>query len=155
MKKVIFECIGNSILFILMGLLLIFPFSSFKADDSGFEVTLSIFPLIFFGYFILFLVIRFFILHDGKKSNFSVSELTFSDEREKIIVAESTKFSYQVMITGLIVSAAVLSGIQAFSHIFSNNNFISSYSAGIALIVLNLVLGVLSYALKWCIEYQK
>ena len=60
MKKVIYECVGNSILFVLAGMMFIHPFSDYQYDSNGFNVVIGIFPIIFIVYLIGFMVIRFF-----------------------------------------------------------------------------------------------
>lgn len=155
MKKVIYECVGNSILFALMGLLLIHPFSEYSTSADGFSAVTGVFPLIFIVYLILFAGIRFFVFRDGKKSKYKNSELSFADEREKIIVAESTKTAYQVLVFALMVSMAILAGIRFFSLTLLENANISIYSIGIALITMNLILAMVSYCVKWCREYRK
>jgi len=42
MKKVIFECVGNSILFILAGMMLIHPFSDYQKDELSSQVRQSL-----------------------------------------------------------------------------------------------------------------
>ena len=101
------------------------------------------------------MIVRFFVFKTGKKSAYNDSDLTFSDEREKTIVAESTKTAYQVLVFSLIVSMAFLAGARAFSLTIFENMGINIYSVGIALITLNLVFAMVSYCVKWCIEYKK
>lgn len=155
MKKVIYECVGNSILFVLAGMMFIHPFSDYQYDSNGFNVVIGIFPIIFIVYLIVFMVIRFFVFKDGRKSVYKNSELAFSDEREKIIVTESTKTAYQVLVLSLIISMAFLAGARVFSLTLLADMGIDVYSIGIALITLNLVLAMISYCVKWCVEYKK
>ncbi len=155
MKKVVYECVGNSILFALMGLMLTQPFSEYSTGADGFYAVTGVLPVVFIVYLILFAGFRFFIFRKGKKSLYKDSELSFADEREKIIVAESTKTAYQVLVFGLIVSMAVLAGTRFFSLTFLENANISIYTVGIALITINLILAMISYCLKWCREYKK
>jgi len=154
MKRVIFECIGNSILFVLAGMMLIHPFSEFQNTDEKFYFATGIFPLIFVLYLIVFGLVRLVVYKKSKKP-FKDSELSFSDEREKIIVAESTKLAYQVIITSLLVIMAVLAGIRFFSLTILQNMGIDLYSVSIALITVTLVFAMLAYGIKWCVEYRK
>ena len=155
MKKVIYECVGNSILFALMGLTLIHPFSEFSGSFEGFSAVTSVLPFIFIIYLILFAGIRFFVFRDGKKSQYHNSELSFSDEREKIIVSESTKTAYRVLVFALILSMAILAVTRFFSLTFLKNANISIYVVGVFLITMNLILAMISYCVKWCREYKK
>lgn len=155
MKKVIFECVGNSILFLLAGMMLIHPFSEYQQNTNGFYVVVGILPIIFMVYLITFIILRFHVFKDCKKSSCDASELDYADEREKIIVAESTKTAYQVLMFSLIVSMAFLAGIRVFSLIILKDMRIDLYSVGISLFTLNLMLAMISYCVKWCIEYKK
>jgi len=96
-KKVIFDCIGNSVLFILAGLMLIRPFSDYRHTQDELFVVVGIMPFIFVAYLAAFIVIRFLIFKNEKRPENSAlgSELAYADEREKIIAAESAKTAYQ------------------------------------------------------------
>ena len=157
MKKVIFECAGNSVLFILAGLMLIRPFSSYHHTPDGFSVVIGIMPFIFAAYLASFIAIRFLVFKGGKRPNEKNaalgSELSYADEREKIIVAESTKTAYQALVFCLIVSMAILAGAKAFS--FMIPAAINIYSVGVMLIASNLAVAMISYCLKYCVEYRK
>lgn len=155
MKKVVYECVGNSILFILSAMMLINPFASFSNDANGFEVTFGIFPVVFIIYLVAFIIVRGFVFKDSKKPLFSDSELAYQDEREKIIVAEATKAAYKVLVFSLIVSMAILAAIRAFSLTVLSSWNINLYAVSVALISIILVLAMISYCTKWCIEYKK
>jgi len=86
----------------------------------------------------------------GKNAN---SELDFSDEREKIIVAESTKTAYIALIGGLIVSVAAIGGINLFS--LSMNIEIDIYFAAVSLLVILLDIATICYGVRWVSEYLK
>jgi len=88
--------------------------------------------------------------HWGKKYN---SELAYSDEREKTIVAESMKIAYTVLVGGLIITIAVIGGAKFFS--LSTGLGISTYSIAIALLTALLDIATISYCVKWCREYKK
>ncbi len=155
MKRVIFECTGNSLLFILAGIMLIHPFSEFQSSEDEFYFATGVFPAIFILYLIIFGASRLLIYKKSKKSFYKDSELSFSDEREKIIVAESTKLAYQVIITGLIIAMALLALIQFFSMTILQNMQIDIYFASITLFTLILVAAMAAYGIKWCVEYKK
>ena len=88
--------------------------------------------------------------HWGRKYS---SELAYSDEREKTIVAESTKIAYMVLVGGLIVIISVIGGAKFFS--LSTGLDISTYSIAIALLTALLDIATISYCVKWCREYKK
>jgi hypothetical protein len=86
----------------------------------------------------------------GKKDN---TELAYSDEREKIIVAESTKTAYKILTGGLIVIIAAIGGAELFS--INTGIEISTYVISIALMTALLDAATISYCIKWCVQYKK
>ena len=50
---------------------------------------------------------------------------------------------------------ALLAGTRVFSLTILADMGIDVYSIGIALITINLVLAMISYCVKWCVEYKK
>ncbi|QOX64545.1 hypothetical protein FRZ06_14945 [Anoxybacterium hadale] len=154
MKKIIIKSTGNVILFLLVGLAFLFPFSEINSIQSvGFSVTLSIYPIMLGVYLILYPILYYMVSKRLKWSKTDIHELAFSDEREKIIVAEATKISYIVLTGGLILSIAIIGGIKLFS-LFTHEE-VSVYFASILLITILLVLSTISYCAKWCLEYRK
>ena len=57
MKKVVFESVGNALLFVLMGLAFMFPFSRYEggATADGFSLSVHLSPLM--AVFVVFLVL--------------------------------------------------------------------------------------------------
>lgn len=154
MKKTIIISACNSILFILFGLTFLFPFSEVnQIKNTGFSGTFTIFPILLVIYIILYPAAFYAarkIFKMDKKDN---SELTFSDEREKIIVSESAKASYKILVGGLISMIAIIGGIKFFS-LFTHEN-INIYFMSILLMTILLVLSSITYCIKWCLEYRK
>ena len=153
MKKTVFQCIGNVLLFTLMGLAFMFPFSEVTQMEMGFQGSITIFPFLLIAYLIVYPIVHYILVkkyHWGKSAN---SELAYSDEREKIIVSESTKIAYRVLIGGLIITIAAIGGIKFFS--LSTGMDISTYSTSIALLTVLLDIATISYCVKWCREYKK
>jgi hypothetical protein len=136
-----------------MGLAFLFPVSDVVITENGIGGSLTIFPFLMIAVPIVYLIAYFILAkkyHWGKADN---SELAYSDEREKIIVAQSTKVAYKVLIGGLIFVVAAIGGINFFS-IFTSMG-ISIYMVAIALITLLLNIAMISYCVKWCMEYKK
>lgn len=153
MKKTVILCVGNTLLFTLFGLAFLLPFSEISQMEFGFNGTVTIFPFLLIAYLIAYPIIWFILkkkYHWGKKDN---SELAYSDEREKIIVAESTKTAYIVLIGGLILIIAAIGGVKFFS--LSTGMNISSYTVSVALLTVLLDVATISYCVKWCLEYNK
>ena len=153
MKRTLFLCIGNAGLFTLIGLAFLYPFSGVTQMEMGFQGSVTIFPLLLIAYLIAYPVIHYVLAkkyHWGEKDN---SELAYSDEREKAIVAESTKIAYMVLVGGLIITIAVIGGLKFFS--LSTGANISIYLVSIALLTVLLDIATISYCVKWCLEYKK
>lgn len=153
MKKTVFQCIGNVILFTLIGLAFLFPFSEITQMEMGFQGSITIFPVLLIAYLIAYPIIHYIFAKKyrwGKNAN---SELAYSDEREKTIVAESTKTAYMVLIGGLIITIAVIGGLKFFS--LSTGMNVSIYLVSIALLTALLDIATISYCAKWCREYRK
>ncbi len=88
MKKIIFQCVGNAVLFTLFGLAFLFPLSGISQNENILSGTITCFPIMFVGYLIIYPIANYIIskiFRWNKKDN---SELAFSDEREKLIVAQ-------------------------------------------------------------------
>lgn len=153
MKKIMFQCLCNTLLFTLFGLAFLFPFSSITQTENGFSGTITIFPILLFGYLIIYPTIYYVfktLFKWDKKDN---TELAYSDEREKTIVAEATKTVYKILIGGLFSSIAILGGVRFFS-LFSHEN-INIYFISVLLLTILLILSSVSYCIKWCVEYYK
>jgi len=121
--------------------------------EMGFQGTVTIFPILLIAYLIVYPIVHYILVkkyHWGKSAN---SELAYSDEREKIIVSESTKVAYKVLIGGLIITIAAIGGIEIIS--LSTGMDISTYSTSIALLTVLLDIATISYCVKWCREYKK
>ena len=153
MKKTVFQCAGNLLLFTLMGLSFLFPFSEVIRTESGFQGSVSVFPFLFMIYLVVYPIICFIISKKYPWGKSADSELTYSDEREKIIVAESTKIAYQVLVGGLMFAIVAIGGVKLFS--LSTGVTISTYLTSIALLTVLLDIATISYCTKWCQEYKK
>ena len=153
MKKIAFRCVGNTLLFTLVGLAFLFPFSEITQMEMGFQGNVSIFPFLLAAYFIAYPIIHYIFAKKNRWGEKDNSELAYSDEREKAIVAESTKIAYMVLVGGLIIAIVVIGGVKFFS--MSTGMDISIYATSIALLTVLLDIATISYCVKWCLEYKK
>ena len=153
MKKTIFICIGNVILFTLLGLTFLFPFSEIIQEDFGLGFSPSVFPFLLLIYFIAYPIVYHIVAKKYRLAKGADSELAFSDEREKIIVAESTKVAYKALVGGLLFIIATIGGVKFFS-LFSGVE-ISIYMTTIILLTILLNVAMVTYCIKWCREYKK
>ena len=119
MKKVVFESVGNVLLFVLMGLAFMFPFSRYEggATADGFSLSVHLSPLM--AVFVVFLVlypiaravfVRRSGLHASTRDNL---ELAADDERELQITGRALRTAYRVLMTCLIVGLGVLARLPA------------------------------------------
>lgn len=154
MKKTIFICTGNSILFLLWGLAFLFPFSKIQPlAGTGFTAKITIFPVLLIAYLIFYPTLLYIAKKRyawGKKED---SELAFADEREKIIVEEAAKTAYKTLIGGIIACIAILGAVQFFS--LFTQKAISLYFTSILLLTILLIIATIAYCLQWCIGYRK
>lgn len=153
MKKIIFQCVSNTILFTLFGLAFLFPFSNISQTENGFSGSITVFPLLLGAYLLIYPVIYYVLAKMYKWNKKDNSELAFSDEREKVIMSEAAKTAYKVLIGGLIAIMASIGGLKFFS--MSMNVDISIYLASIALLTILLVVATVTYCVIWCLEYRK
>lgn len=153
MRKIIFLCLGNVVLFILFGLAFLFPFANVTQTNTRFSASITIFPVLLLVYLIAYPITYYAlsrIYKWGKKEN---TELFFTDEREKVIVSEATKLSYIILVGGIIATVAILGGTKFFSMI--TNLEITSYFIAVIALIIVLVVSTISYCIKWCSEYRK
>jgi len=157
MKRTITACVGNLILFTLSGLAFAFPASELTRMEAphfvGLEVNITIFPILFIAYLIAYPIIYYVFAKKLPWGKRTYSELLYSDEREKVIVAESTKVAYKALITGLFSAIAILFGIRYLSLLA--DVMINMYVVSILLLAALLNVAMISYCVKWCLEYRK
>lgn len=153
MKKTVFQCVGNVLLFTFLGLAFLYPFSEVVQTELEFGGSVSIFPFLLIAYLIAYPVIYYILAKKYRWGKGADSELTYSDEREKIIVAESTKVAYKALIGGLIFIIPAIGGVKFFS-LFTGME-ISIYVTSIALLTALLNIATVLYCAKWCLEYKK
>lgn len=154
MRKIIFHSAGNTILFLLFGLAFLFPFAEIQqSGTTGFSGKMTVFPLLLLGYFIIYPIVNYIFNRVLKLDKRDHSELSFSDEREKVIVAEAAKVAYKILIGGLLITVAALGGIRTFS-LFTREE-ISIYFVSVLLIMVLLIVTTIAYCITWCLAYRK
>ena len=160
MKKVVFESVGNVLLFVLMGLAFMFPFSRYEggATADGFSLSVHLSPLM--AVFVVFLVlypiaravfVRRSGLHASTRDNL---ELAADDERELQITGRALRTAYRVLMTCLIVGLGVLAAAQFLSATFLGAA-VAVYRTAVGIIAATLVAASASYCIRWCLEYRK
>lgn len=153
MKKTIMLCTGNMILFTLLGLSFLFTFSEVRPYEFGLSGTITIFPLLLAAYLIIYPIAYHMLARKNKWKKKGNSELSYLDEREKDIVAESTKTAYKVLMGGLIGMISLLGGVRFYS--LCTHIEISFYILSITLLVALLDITTMLYCIRWCLEYKK
>jgi hypothetical protein len=153
MKRTVFQCAGNVLSFTFMGLAFLFPASEVVKTETGIGASLTFFPFLMIGFPIVYFIIYLILAKKYRWGKGDNSELAYSDEREKIIVAESTKVAYKVLIGGLIFVIPAIGGANFFS-IFTGTG-INIYMVAITLLTLLLNTAMISYCVKWYLEYKK
>lgn len=160
MKKVVFESVGNVLLFVLMGLAFMFPFSRYEggATADGFSLSVHLSPLM--AVFVVFLVlypiaravfVRRSGLHASTRDNL---ELAADDERELQITGRALRTAYRVLMTCLILGLGALAAAQFLSATFLGDAVVV-YRTAVGIIAATLVVASASYCIRWCLEYRK
>ena len=155
MRRTIFLCVGNVLLFSFFGLAFLFPFSAFTPMEYGygFQARLTIFPLLLVAYLIIYPLTCHILGKRYRWGKGAGSELSCEDEREDVIVAASTKVAYQSLIGGLLVLIPAIGGVRFFS-LFTGIE-ISIYATAIALLTVLLIVATVLYCVTWCRSYLR
>jgi|GEM_PF-1135867 len=157
MKRVIFECAGNCIGFILLGLIMVEQFVFRRVNEFGVQILFQVnaIHIILFVFTIVFLAIRFFGFRRKKRPMLEVSELAYADEREKAIVAEATKKAYIAAMVCLVLSLGAMAWTRIGGMLVLQRFDIDMYVVGVTLIVVTIVVIMVTYCVTWCREYRK
>ncbi|RDB63102.1 hypothetical protein C1878_04310 [Gordonibacter sp. 28C] len=160
MRKVVFECVGNALLFSLMGLAFMFPFSRYEGSVSAsgfsFDVHLSPFMVALLAFLALYAVVRHaFVKRNGLRAHSTGNlELVADDERELQLSGRALKSAYRVLMTCLIVGLGVLAGAQFLFSAFLSDP-VAVYRTAVGIIAATLVASSVSYCARWCLEFGK
>jgi len=156
MKKVIFETIGNIIMFILLGLTLTKGIAIKGANNlvtieaNGFVQICLLFMVVY--------VILLAIINKKQKGSFKrlftgLQLYKDTDERDKHITGEAAKTTYLATIVVLTCAMTVPIVLRIYEFLFQwdvNYYAVSTWSPIIAMIVLNII-----FSIRWCKEYRK
>lgn len=159
MMRTMTVCLGNLVLFILMGLAFLFPCSEYTLVESGFGITFkpTVFPLLLLAYLVVYPIVYAVLSRrfrwSGRFGRQLVSELSFSDERERAIVGEASKASYLVLVGGLIAIIPLLGGVKLMSD-FSRAG-IDMYAVAVAALTALLAIATVTYGVRWYCGYRK
>ena len=156
MKKVVFETIGNLVMFVLLALL-ITEGVTFSIDDS-FVITMPTFYVpLFLIYMIVYLIILVIL---NKKQGASFSHLLTGlqlkkdvDEREAQITREAGRVSYLSAIIAIPCAVFVLWVTHFFGNVFSP--IASDFQIAVWLLVACMAAINVAFSVKWCQEYRK
>ena len=160
MKKVVFESVGNTLLFTLMGLAFMFPFSRYEggvaADGFSLSVHLSPFLAVFEAFLVLYPIARaVFVRRSGLDASTRDNlELAADDERELQITGRALRTAYRVLMTCLIMGLGVLAAAQFLSATFLGDAT-AVYRTAVGIIAATLVAASVSYCIRWCLEYRR
>ena len=157
MKKVVFESVGNTLLFALMGLAFMFPFSRYEggvaADGFSLSVHLSPFLAVFVAFLVLYPIV--FVRRSGLDASTRDNlELAADDERELQITGRALRTAYRVLMTCLIMGLGVLAAAQFLSATFLGDAT-AVYRTAVGIIAATLVAASVSYCIRWCLEYRR
>jgi len=146
MRKVIYECVNNSILYAVAG-----PFFIFMA--TGPRSMAGVALLMFTIYAIFYYIARFVFLKKSKSSlanYFRCNEIAKDDEREVQITGKALRTAYYVAIYSMLIIMLVLFIVKvAISQVAI------LFVAAMLLISLALVVTTCAYCIRWVVEYKK
>ena len=146
MRKVIYDCVNNIIIYALTGpLLIIVALGTIKM--AGIAV------LIYTIFAVLYYFARFVFLKKSKSSlanYFRCNEIARDDEREIQITGKALKMSYYFTIYSMIIIMLILQFFAVFTSQAS-----TIFVAAILLITLALIIITSAYCIRWVVEYKK
>lgn len=156
LKTVIFRSIGDIILIQLLGLAALNPFKSYSIDkgNGSFEVTFSMYMLVFLLYLIFYSITSTFIYKRRKERLVTATEVIEDDEMMLNISRESATAAYFTMKTVGIVIIGLFVSINIFYEIGIIKT-INNYKIGVYSIVSLISLSIISYLIKWVLEYRR
>lgn len=161
MKKVLFECVGNGVLFALFGFAMMFPFavheSRVDSDGFAFSVSLSSSMIVLLAFVALFMVVRFVF---AKRNGLAIRmvdnmELACEDERERSILAKALFAAYHAAMVSLIVCFGVLALSYFFAVVLYGASAEFMYRVAIGCVMATLEIVNAAYCISWCVEYRK
>ncbi len=150
MGKILFEQLGNCITVVILMLAMIQSINNSVIEENSFSILFGSMWSIFVVWMIIFGSIRYTYSIKDNGYDRSKGELSFQDEREKIIGKKSTKITYIVIIT-------ILSMFLIFFFFFST--FILDIKVlkivTISLLGISIIIAYMTYLISWLILYYK
>lgn len=160
MKKVLFECVGNAVLFVLFALALLYPVVVEEASVSthGFSYSVSL-----SGYLLLFAVcclVYSAVRHVFAKRNrirvgvMDSMELACDDEREQVIAAKALRAAYFAAMMSLLGILYIFATVYFFSTASGTASVELMYRVAVIGVVVALEVVNAVYCIRWCVAYR-
>lgn len=156
MNKVIFEAIGNTIMFVLLALFFTEGLVVTVYED-GVGVSANIFVVIFLLYMLIYGTV---LVIWNKKQGAPLFNLVKglqmhldTDERESVATLKATKAAYTATIITLPVALVVFAG--AHINLAAVGTSVDLFVVGCWLFALSCIVVNLAFSIAWCIEESK
>ncbi len=146
MKKILLEQLGNSITVVILTLAMIQSINNSIIKEDDFSIVFGSIWAVFVVWMIIFGVIRYIYSRKDKGYNRKRGELSFQDEREKMIGKKSTKITYIVIITILLM---FLIFFFFFSSFILDIKLLKIVT--ISLLGISVVIAYMTYLISWLI----
>lgn len=156
MSKVVFETIGNTIMFILFALFFTEGLVVVGSED-GVSITANYLVGVFLGYMLLYgIILVIWNKKQGAPFLHLISGLQLhldTDERESVVSLKAAKVAYFTTICVLPLSLIAFFVIHSSNFSFTLN--VNMFVVGCWLTVLSCIIINISYSIAWCIEDAK
>jgi len=146
MKKILFEQLGNSITVVILTLAMIQSINNSIIKEDDFSIIFGSVWGIFVVWMIIFGIIRYIYSRKDKGYDRKKGELSFQDEREKMIGKKSTKITYGVVIATLLI---FLIFFFFFSSFILDIKLLKVVT--ISLFGINIIIAYMTYLISWLI----
>lgn len=160
MKKVLFECVGNAVLFALFALALLYPVVVEEATVSthgfSYSVSLSGYLLLFVVACLLYAVTRHVFVRRNRLAVGAMGnlELACDDEREQVLSAKALHAAYFAAMLSLFGCLFVFASVFFFSTASGAASAELMYRVAVIGVVVALELVNAVYCVSWCASYR-
>lgn len=160
MKKVLFECMGNAVLFVLFALALLYPVvveeATVSTNGFSYSVSLSGYLLLFVVCCLVYAVVRHVFV---KRNRIAVGamgnlELACDDEREQALSANALRAAYFAAMLGLFGCLFVFATVYFFSTATGAASAELMYRVAVIGVVVALEMVNAVYCIRWCVAYR-
>lgn len=160
MKKVLFECMGNAVLFVLFALALLYPVvveeATVSTNGFSYSVSLSGYLLLFVVCCLVYAVVRHVFV---KRNRISVGamgnlELACDDEREQALSANALRAAYFAAMLGLFGCLFVFATVYFLSTATGAASAELMYRVAVIGVVAALEVVNAVYCIRWCVAYR-